>query len=86
MIGLLEGRNPVQPECEQKDWRKKVGLYQITKTNSNNGLNYLIEKCRKILLICKRAIIEFLNVRFTSAWTVNLLKFMVFILINKSLY
>ena len=48
-------------------------------TNSNNGLNYLIEKVCKILLICKRAILEFLNVDFILAWTVNLLKFMVFI-------
>ena len=86
MIGFLEGRDPVQPEYEQI-LKKKVGLsvYQITNwlrlkyTNSNNGLNYLIENVPKILLICKIVILEFLNVDFILAWTVNLLKIMVFI-------
>ena len=70
--------------------KKTVGLHvyqyyslRLKYTNSNNGLNYLIEKVRKILLICKRAILEFLNVDFILIGTVNLLKFMVFLfLIN----
>ena len=41
-----------------------INSLRLKYTNSNNGLNYLIEKVRKILLICKRAILEFLNVDF----------------------
>ena len=61
-----------ETRCNQNANRKteeKVGLYQTIKTNytnSNNGLNYLIQKVRKILLICKRSILEFLNDEFIS--------------------
>ena len=60
--------------------KKTVGLHvyyikslRLKYTNSNNGLNYLIEKVHKILLICERAILVFLNVDFISVGTVNLL-------------
>ena len=55
-----------------------INSLRLKYTKSINGLNYLIEKIRKTLLICKRAILEFLNVDFILVWTVNLLKFMVF--------
>ena len=67
----ISGRQkPGATRMQTERLKRKVGLYQITKTkiytNSNNGLNFLIEKDRKLFLICNRAILEFLNVDFIS--------------------
>ena len=81
MIWFREDRNRCNQNANRKT-EEKVGLYQTTKTNytnSNNGLNFLIQKVRKILLICKRSILEFLNDEFISVGTVNFFIFMVFI-------
>ena len=67
-VWISEGQKPVAPRMRTERLKRKVSIYQVTKTkiysNSNNALIYLIEKVRKILLICKRAVSEFPNVYF----------------------
>ena len=63
-------RNPVQPECDQKDWRIKsasIKSLRLRYTNPNNGLNNLIKKP-------PHTIIEFVKELSKSSWMLSLFR------------